>query len=353
MSEPDLSQDVRPVVRLADSGSRGVWIFAAVLAVGAVALFVTLDSRRRELNAPATAIAPQGNPPIAAPPPLVIPGTPPETYSDAYDRGLRIYRPASVIPGYPPAVRPPVVAPAAVSRAASAPAASIPPTAYSPPLSPWADAAPRPSIPPIASEATPDREATGASRVRATRLASPSTTVPQGTVIPAVLETALDSTRAGAVRAIVSRDVRGFDGTQVLVPRGSRLYGEYTADLQAGQNRALVQWKKLTRPDGVQIALDSPASDPLGRAGVKGKVDSHFLERFGGAILQSVLDAGVAIASRKASDGTVVVGLPGSTQTITSTLAPKNEVQRTLRVRQGSSVSVFVARDLDFTSVAP
>ena len=160
-----------------------------------------------------------------------------------------------------------------------------------------------------------------------------------------------DSIRAGYARAIVSRDVRNFDGTKVLIPRGSRLFGEYQADVAAGQNRIAIAWQKLTRPDGVQVALDSPAADPLGQAGVKGRVNSHFFPRFGAAILQSALDIGVGLATRSASGGTVVLGLPGS---MTSVQVPGQEpVKPTIKVRQGTSVSVFVARDLDFSTVEP
>src|SRR5690606_17512115 len=139
-------------------------------------------------------------------------------------------------------------------------------------------------------------------------------------------------------------DVRSYDGSRVLIPRGSRLYGEYTSDVLAGQNRALVRWQRLTRPDAVIIDLDSPPADPLGGAGVRGKVDTHFFERFGGAILQSILDIGVGVATRSVSDDTVIVGLPGSTQQVTGQQQLLNQVQPTLRVRQGTSVSVFVAR---------
>jgi type IV secretion system protein VirB10 len=200
-----------------------------------------------------------------------------------------------------------------------------------------------------AAELVASNEQLAGPRVGATRLANPAKTVPQGTVILAVLETALASDRPGFVRAIVSRDVRSFDGSRVLIPRGSRLFGEYKADLAQGQSRALVLWQRLTRPDGVQIALDSPAADPLGRAGIGGKVNTHFFQRFAGAIMQSALDIGVGIATRSATNGTVVVGLPGSTQTL---INPQAEaIKPTLSVRNGTSVSVFVARDLDFSSV--
>lgn len=198
------------------------------------------------------------------------------------------------------------------------------------------------------SPAVNEDEKAGA-RVSATRLTNPVTTVPQGAIIQAVLETALDSTRPGFVRAVVSRDVLSFDGSRVLIQRGSKLFGEYKADLASGQNRALIQWHRLTRPDGVIIDIDSPSADPLGRAGVKGKVNSHFFARFGSAILQSFLDVGVQLAARKATGDTIIVGLPGSAPQVTVT--KQEDVRPTLAVKEGTSVSVFVGRDLDFTDV--
>ncbi|QMW22459.1 TrbI/VirB10 family protein [Sandaracinobacteroides saxicola] len=168
-------------------------------------------------------------------------------------------------------------------------------------------------------------------------------------MIKAVLETALDSTQPGQARALVSMDVKNLLGNRVLIPRGSRLFGVYRGELAPGQKRANVQWVRLVRPDGATIDLDSPASDPLGRAGIGGRVDTHFLERFGGALLQSTLDFGSFAAARALSDGAVVVALP-ATQSVTSSLVgppPKP----TLHVRQGTSIAVFVVRDLDFTAV--
>ena len=81
-------------------------------------------------------------------------------------------------------------------------------------------------------------------------------------------------------------------------------------------------------------------------------MNSHFFARFGSAILQSVLDIGVGLATRNAtSDNTVIVGLPNSSQQITGQVFRTDQVQPTLRVQQGTSVSVFVNRDLDFSTV--
>jgi type IV secretion system protein VirB10 len=189
-------------------------------------------------------------------------------------------------------------------------------------------------------------------RVRASTLANRSTTVSQGTLMGAVLETALDSTSPGLARAIVSRDVYGFDGTRVLIPRGSRLVGEYGADTNPGQNRAIINWVRLIRPDGATIALDSPSTDTLGRSGVKADVNSHFFERFGSAILQSAISIGGNVAASRAG-GTVILSLPGSQVNSTAPATETRRVVPTLKVKAGTSISVFVARDLDFGDVEP
>ena len=180
------------------------------------------------------------------------------------------------------------------------------------------------------------------------RLRLPASTVAQGSVIPAVLETAIDSTQPGPVRAVVSRDVRGFDGSRVLIPRGSRLFGAYQTDLSPGQSRALVEWTRLVRPDGVTIALASPAGDLQGRSGVRGRVDNHFLQRFGAALLRTTLDVGAAVAGRSLSrDAGVIIALPGSTQTSGSGNTARG-IQPTLRVEAGARVTALVSRDLEF-----
>lgn len=172
----------------------------------------------------------------------------------------------------------------------------------------------------------------------------PRTTVTQGTMIPAVLETAINTDVPGYVRAVVSQDVRSFDGTRVLVPRSSRLIGQYQSGLQAGQKRAYVIWTRLIRPDGVSVALASPATGFDGSGGLPGKVDTHFFQRFGSAILLSVV-GGLAAAS--SSGASIVLG---GGQTAASTALQQNgDISPTVRVRMGEPIRVFTARDLDFS----
>jgi type IV secretion system protein VirB10 len=101
----------------------------------------------------------------------------------------------------------------------------------------------------------------GTQVAKATRMKNPGQTVSQGTLIPAVLETAINSDLPGYVRAVVSSDIRSFDGSRVLVPRSSRLIGQYKSGVAGGQTRAYVMWTRLIRPDGVSVALASPAVD--------------------------------------------------------------------------------------------
>lgn len=331
--------DVMPVVPRGSSGKVSLVAFIVLLALCGAWIFSLMNQQREAMQPGALNAATDTGATISSPPPLALPRD-----FGREDLGPRVI-PASAT--RQEAVRPiPRAAPSQISSAPHpGPVYTQPPAPVEQPRAPVTYAAP--DTPRIAAE--PAVQPGEVPRVRAARFVNPSRTVPQGTVIPAVLETALDSTRPGGVRALVQQNVHSFDGSRVLIHRGSRLYGEYDAELQRGQKRALVRWTRLIRPDGVTVALDSPASDPLGRAGVKGKVDGKFFQRFGGALLQSVLDIGVGVATREASDG-VIVALPGSTQNVTSRTS-QADIAPTLTVRHGTSVSVFVAQDLDFSSV--
>ena len=184
----------------------------------------------------------------------------------------------------------------------------------------------------------------GGAAAAAARNFDPATTVTQGTLIPAVLETAIDTDVPGFTRAIVSQDVRSYDGRRILVPRSSRLIGQYQSGLQNGQKRAYVIWTRLIRPDGVSVALQSPATDFAGNTGLPGKVDNHFFKRFGSAMLLSVIGG----LSTVASGGSSVV-LGGGGGAAAAAINQGSNIGPTVRVSQGEPIRVFTARDLDFS----
>jgi type IV secretion system protein VirB10 len=190
-----------------------------------------------------------------------------------------------------------------------------------------------------------------AGEVSASHIGDMANTIIQGEVIPAVLDTALNSDLPGYARATVTRDVRGFDGSRILVPQGSRLIGQYRSGVALGQSRAFLIWTRLIRPDGASIELAAPATDGLGRGGLTGEVDNHFFERFGNGILLSLLNIGGAAITDSGDTNIVIAqgqsgrdgagGGPGS----------GTNIGPTVKVPQGTPVRVFVNQDLDFSHV--
>jgi type IV secretion system protein VirB10 len=179
-----------------------------------------------------------------------------------------------------------------------------------------------------------------------------STSILEGSMIQGVLETALNSDLPGYVRAIVSENVRSFDGEQILIPRGSRLVGQYRSGLAIGESRAFVIWTRLILPDGMSISLTSPTTDTLGRAGLGGKVDRHFLQRFGSAILLSIIGAAIDAAVDE-EGGQVVISSTTEAFSIAQTaLAANMNIPPTIKVAQGTPIRIFVARDLNFPQYA-
>lgn len=190
---------------------------------------------------------------------------------------------------------------------------------------------------------------TAVETVTTDKLSSTSLVVPQGSIIAGVLETAINSDLPGQVRAVVSRDVPGFDGTRVLIPRGSRLIGQYSSGVALGQSRAFVIWSRVLRSDGVSVQLASAGTDELGTAGLGGKVNNHFLRRFGAATLLSVITAGVEAIGGRSGGNTVVVGSSSqANQLATVALQRDIDIPPTIKVAQGTPIRVFVAKDLDF-----
>ena len=186
----------------------------------------------------------------------------------------------------------------------------------------------------------------GGAAAQARPMVNPSTTVTEGTLIPAILETAINTDVPGYVRAVVSQDVLSFDGKRVLVPRSSRLIGQYQSGVQQGQKRAYVIWTRLIRPDGASVNIASPAVGFDGTTGLPGDVDNKFFRRFGSALLLSLVDGAAAIASGGAS---VFVG--GGQSAASTALQQDGQIGPTIRVRPGEPIRVFAARDLDFSTV--
>ena len=126
--------------------------------------------------------------------------------------------------------------------------------------------------------------------------------------------------------------------------------GQYKSAVSQGQSRAFVIWTRIIRPDGASIQIASSGTDPLGRAGLEGSVDRHFFERFGGAVLLSVINAGVNSLARAPSTQ-VVIGSNTDAAALGASALQPTTISPTIKVPQGSAIRIFVARDLDFSPV--
>lgn len=174
--------------------------------------------------------------------------------------------------------------------------------------------------------------------------------VTAGAIIPCTLQTAMDSTVPGYSTCVIPRDVYSDNGRVVLLEKGTRVFGEYQGGLQRGQNRLFAMWTRAVTPRGVAIDIGSPASDSLGRAGITGKIDRFFWQRFGTALLFSVLDTGGQIAGQAVSpQGSTVFRTPGDTTS--QVLQDSQQIRPIVRVNQGTELAITVAKDFDFSQV--
>lgn len=179
-------------------------------------------------------------------------------------------------------------------------------------------------------------------------------TIIQGKIISGILETAINSDLPGFLRAMVKEDVYSEQGGHVLIPKGSRLIGQYQSDLDVGQKRVFITWDRLVRPDGIEISLNSAGTNRLGQSGLSGHVNTHFKERFGEAVLLSLIAAGSStlnvgkkdednsLSSYREAISNSFADSAGESFNRTAGLGP------TINIPQGVLIKVFVAQDLNF-----
>ncbi|MGK9265014.1 type IV secretion system protein VirB10 [Sinorhizobium meliloti] len=188
---------------------------------------------------------------------------------------------------------------------------------------------------------------------RAGTLGNRNYIVAMGTSIPCVLETAMASDQPGFTSCVINRDVLSDNGRVVLMEKGTQIVGEYRGGLHRGQKRLFVLWSRAKTPNGVIVTLASSATDALGRAGVDGDVDTHWWERFGSALLLSIVGDATSYANNRLQDSDVDPQNATSTAQQAAAIAVEQSINipPTLLKNQGELVSIFVARDLDFSGV--
>jgi type IV secretion system protein VirB10 len=185
---------------------------------------------------------------------------------------------------------------------------------------------------------------------RASMIGNRNYLVTAGTLIPCVLQTALNSAQPGYTTCLIPKDIYSENGRVILMEKGTKVVGEYRGGLQQGQNRLFVLWTRAVTPRGVAIDLASPGSDALGRAGFAGGVDTFFWARFGGALLLSLIDDGAQVAGQALQNqGTNTTQVPSQTAGVA--LQNTINIRPVLKKNQGEEVGIFVAKDFNFADV--
>lgn len=201
--------------------------------------------------------------------------------------------------------------------------------------------------------------ATRASVTQAEVIADPSKTVVQGTLIEATLQTAIQSSLEGNVIATVSYDVFSMDMANVVIPRGSKLFGRYSSDIDRGQRRVLVAWDRVVTPDGQSAELAAYGTDRIGRSGLTGKVRNHTFARFMGAaavsviggipaILTAALESETDTGNRRDSWSEAASDVAqNSTSALSEVMQGYLDIPTTISIDQGAVVMVQVNADVE------
>jgi type IV secretion system protein VirB10 len=183
----------------------------------------------------------------------------------------------------------------------------------------------------------------------------------KGSFIDCALQTRLDSTVPGMTACVITRNIYSDNGKVLLLERGSTVTGEYQSNMKQGMARIFVLWNRIKTPNGIVIELDSPGTDQLGGSGLPGHVDNHFWDRFGGALLLTLINSAAQGLSSYAGNLSSQAGLQqnfnggggsGNAQNVaTEALRNTINIPPTLYKNQGEQVGIYVARDLNFSSV--
>ncbi|MDR3178387.1 MAG: type IV secretion system protein VirB10 [Campylobacteraceae bacterium] len=188
----------------------------------------------------------------------------------------------------------------------------------------------------------------------------PNLGLDRGTFIPCVLKTRIVSAVAGNIACIITDDVYSSAGTVLLMEKGSTVQGSFKkGSMELGMERLYVIWEEIKTPKGIIIDVSSGATDELGGSGIEGWVDNHYIERFGAAIMLSMIDDALSFAMgrvRKAVDENDPYLYTQKTDEATTSMAEivlQNTINipPTLYKNHGDIVGIYVNKDIDFRGV--
>lgn len=184
-----------------------------------------------------------------------------------------------------------------------------------------------------------------------------------GTIIPAVLITGINTTLSGVVVGQTKQDAYDtVTGKYLLIPKGSKVLGEYDTRVAYGDQRVLITFNRIIRPNGSSILLGKPmAADYQGQSGVEGNVDNHWWRILGAATLSTILSVGIGAASDRSGNNSnntnfpssrqnaILGGASGISQTGQSVVNRALDIRPTITLPPGYQFNIIVRKDMVLT----
>lgn len=184
----------------------------------------------------------------------------------------------------------------------------------------------------------------------------------KGTIISVVLDTGINTDLPGSVMGHVTKNVYSSqDSKYLLIPQGSRLYGEYNSEISYGQNRIQVVWNTLIRPDGLEINLGNMNGiDQYGKSGYKGFKTNHpfeYLKSFGLIAMYSIIDTKannlIDSATNKYAEN-VMTDVYSETKRLNNKIVDRAlDIQPTNTIKSGTEVNLITNVTIDIPPLEP
>ena len=178
----------------------------------------------------------------------------------------------------------------------------------------------------------------------------------EGSILDTVLMNRLDGDAVGPVKVLVSNPLYSHDHQHVIIPDGAVVLGEARKIGATGfgqQRRMAVVFHRLIMPDGYSVDLDQfHGLDQIGEAGLKDKVNNHYLQIFGTSIALGVIAGAGEITQ---GGGTITTtgsqaftnGTAASVSQSASTILDRfMQIPPTITIREGHRVKVYFTQDL-------